>query len=163
MRATRALVKEATFSILFSLTPRLGRVLDLYAGTGALGLEALSRGAEWVDFVERDPACCALIRQNLAATGLAGRARVYCLPVRKALPILEGRYDIILLDPPYGGAEAEKTLQALGRTPRLVGEAVVVEHSTRQNPASCYGSLALLKRRRYGDTSLSIYKQEDVP
>lgn len=162
LRPTRGLVKEALFSMLASLTPNLGRVLDLYAGVGALGIEALSRGAHWVDFVERDPSACALIRQNLASTGLGDRSRVYRLPATKALSLLSQGYDIILLDPPYGGDELEKSLGALGESP-LVGKEtlVVAEHSSRKALAPRYGRLALLKTRRYGDSSLSIFRQED--
>ncbi|MDP2726486.1 MAG: 16S rRNA (guanine(966)-N(2))-methyltransferase RsmD [Dehalococcoidia bacterium] len=164
LRPTRGLVKEALFSILASLTPRLGRVLDLYAGVGALGIEALSRGADWVDFVERDRSACALIRDNLTNTGLSDRGKVYCLPVRKFLSLLPERYDIIFLDPPYGGEEVDKVLGALGES-ALAGKdtLVVAEHSSRRDLAPKYGRLALLKTRRYGDTSLSIFLQEDVP
>src|SRR3989304_5000235 len=70
----------------------LSRVLDLYAGTGALGIEALSRGAEWCDFVERDRASCEVIRENLAHTGLAEKAKVLCWPVEKAEGRLSGPY-----------------------------------------------------------------------
>jgi len=163
LRPTRGMVKEALFSILASSAPRLGRVLDLYAGVGALGIEALSRGADWVDFVEKDPKTCALIRENLASTGLAATARVYCTAARKALSLLSERYDIILLDPPYSGDEVDKVLGDLGESP-IVGEetTVVAEHSSRRGLAPRHGRLALVKTRRYGDTSLSIFRQEDT-
>src|SRR3990172_6608743 len=82
-RPTSDLVRGAIFSALGSLGADLSRVLDLYAGSGALGIEALSRGAGWCDFVERDPAACAVIRENLRATGFDGQARVYCLSVER--------------------------------------------------------------------------------
>lgn len=162
LRPTKGMVKEALFSILASLTPRLGRVLDLYAGVGALGIEALSRDADRVDFVEKDHSACALIHQNLDSTGLSPQARVYCLSARKALSVLSERYDIILLDPPYGGEEVDKVLDVLGESP-LVDEntLVVAEHSSRKDLAPSYGRLALVKTRRYGETSLSIFRQED--
>lgn len=164
LRPTRGMVKEALFSMLASLTPRLGRVLDLYAGVGALGIEALSRGADWVDFVERDPKACALIRENLASGGFGDQARVYRLSARRALSFLRERYDIILLDPPYSGDEVDKVMGDLGESP-LVGEnaLAVAEHSSRRELAPRYGKLAVLKTRRYGDTSLSIFRQEDLP
>ncbi len=164
LRPTRGLVKEALFSMLASLSPRLGRVLDLYAGVGALGIEALSRGADWVDFVERDPKTCALIRENVASAGFSDSARVYRMSARRALSLLQERYDIILLDPPYSGDEVDKAMGDLGESP-LVGEntLAVAEHSSRRELAPRYGRLVVLKTRRYGDTSLSIFRQEDLP
>ena len=161
LRPTRSLVKEALFSILASLTPSLGRVLDLYAGAGALGIEALSREADWVDFVERDAKTCALIRQNLASAGFSDKARVFHIAARKALFILHDRYDIIILDPPYNSDELDRVMGDLGESP-VVGEnaLVVAEHSSRRELAPRYGRLTLLKTRRYGDTSLSIFRQE---
>src|SRR4030043_1701035 len=84
-RPTSDLVRGAIFSALASLGADLSRVLDLYAGSGALGIEALSRGASWCDFVDRDRAACATIRQNLTLAGFQERARVLCLPVERAL------------------------------------------------------------------------------
>lgn len=162
LRPTRGLVKEALFSMLASLTPNLGRALDLYAGVGALGIEALSRGAEHVDFVEMDPSTCAIIRQNIAASGFSDKSRVFCKTARKTLSILSDVYDIILLDPPYDGEEVEKVLGDLGESPLVgTGTLVVAEHSSRRELAPRYGRLALLKTRRHGDTSLSIFREED--
>ena len=162
LRPTKGMVKEALFSMLASLTPQLGKVLDLYAGVGALGIEALSRGADWVDFAEKDGGTCSIIRQNLASTGFSDKSRVLCVDAKKSLSILSERYDIIFIDPPYSGEEVDKILAALGESP-LVGEGtlVVAEHSSRRELAPQYGCLTLLKTRRYGDSSLSIFRQED--
>src|SRR3990170_477178 len=84
-RPATDLVRGAIFSILASLTDDWERVLDLFSGSGALGIEALSRGAGWVDFVDREPKCCAIIKDNLTKTKLAERAHVYCASVEKAL------------------------------------------------------------------------------
>jgi len=161
IRPTKGMVKEALFSMLASLAPNLGRVLDLYAGVGALGIEALSRGADWVDFAESDREACGLIRQNLATTGFGEQSRIFCLSAKKSLSILLGRYDIILLDPPYSGEEVNIILGALGES-SLVGEGtlVVAEHSSRRELAPKFGRLTLLKTRRYGESSLSIFRQE---
>lgn len=163
IRPTKGMVKEALFSMLAALTPGLGRVLDLYAGVGALGIEALSRGAEWVDFVDKEPGTCGLIRQNLSATGFSEKSRIICASAKKSLSILAERYDIIFVDPPYSGEEVDRILEALGESP-LVGEGtlVVAEHSSRREVSSQYGRLTLLKTRRYGDSSLSIFRQEDT-
>ena len=85
LRPTSDLVRGAVFDMLASLGADLSRVLDLYAGSGALGIEALSRGASWCDLVDRDRAACATIRQNLTLAGFQERARVLCLPVERAL------------------------------------------------------------------------------
>jgi len=88
-RPATDLVRGAIFSILESMTNDWSQVLDLYAGSGALGIEALSRGAGWVDFVEREPRCCDIIRQNLEKTRLAAQAHVYCCGVTKAISFLD--------------------------------------------------------------------------
>src|SRR5688572_1974291 len=89
LRPTSDLVRGAIFDIIGPYFDANDRVLDLYAGTGALGIEALSRGAGWADFVEQNRRTCAAIRDNLAATGLADRGRVHCRPVQQALSGLE--------------------------------------------------------------------------
>jgi 16S rRNA (guanine966-N2)-methyltransferase len=139
------------------------RVSDLYAGTGALGIEALSRGAAHVDFVDASPVCQRLIRDNLRGTGLAERGRV----IGGSLPaMLErsgdlGPFDLALLDPPYGDPSLERTLAALEGRDLLASEAlVVVEHSRRGEPAADLGRLRLIRRRRHGDTEISIYRRE---
>jgi 16S rRNA G966 N2-methylase RsmD len=73
-------------------------VLDLFSGTGACGIEALSRGAGWADFVDRQRRCCDIIKQNLEKTHLSAMARVYCLEVDKAITLLDKEYDIIIMD-----------------------------------------------------------------
>ena len=85
VRPTSDLVRGAIFSALASLQADMSRVLDLYAGSGALGIEAISRGADWCDFVEQDRATCETIRQNLRATGFEHEARVYALSAVRAL------------------------------------------------------------------------------
>ncbi len=158
-RPSSELVRGAIFSALASLGADLSRVLDLYAGTGALGIEALSRGAQWCDFVEKDPRACAAIRDNLSRTGFAERARVHCAPVERALERLEGTYTLVLADPPYA-AEAAGFLDRMGAS-ALVEPAktvLVLEHSAREEGLERLGALSLLSRRRHGDTAVSIYR-----
>lgn len=159
LRPTSGRVRSALFSILSSQDVDLSRVLDLYAGTGALGIEALSRGAAWCDFVEGNSAACAAIRENLARTGFAQRAATYCLPARKALRHLQGPYTLILADPPYADPEAATVLAELASS-HLVAPSttLVLEHSWRQETPSQWGPLSLAMRRRYGDTVVSIYQ-----
>jgi 16S rRNA (guanine966-N2)-methyltransferase len=140
------------------------RIVDLYAGTGALGIEALSRGAGHADFVDGSPVCQRLIRDNLRGTGLAERGRVLAGSLPSALERSGelGLYDLALLDPPYGDPSLERTLSALDGRDLLASSAlVVVEHSRRGEPAAELGRLRLIRRRRHGDTEISIYRRED--
>ena len=89
LRPTSDLTRGALFSILESMATDWSSVLDLYAGTGSMGIEALSRGAGWADFVEQNPRCCATIKENLARAGLAAQAHVYCLSAIKAISFLK--------------------------------------------------------------------------
>jgi 16S rRNA (guanine966-N2)-methyltransferase len=156
------------------------RVLDLYAGTGALGIEALSRGARWADFVEYDEKACAVIRENLWLTHLDGCGRVVRARVERIIseaagvggdtphsPV-RGPYDIILLDPPYGDPHLKDILERLALSPLVGGHTmVVVEHSKRVTlPESVGGRLVLMKTRCHGDTCVSMYRsipQEEGP
>ena len=100
IRPTTSVVRQAIFSFLDNSSASWRRALDLYAGTGALGIEALSRGAEWVDFVDRRKSCCDIIRSNLQKIAGLERAHVYCCSVSKALGFLKNSYDIIFVDHP---------------------------------------------------------------
>lgn len=133
-------------------------VLDLYAGTGALGIEALSRGADTVDFVESDAGRCRDIRANLETLGLADRGKVHVGRVEKALSKLEGSFGLVLIDPPYGADPWDKVMTQLDEGEMLEQEAIVVaEHSSRLELAQAYGRLTKARSRRYGDTSVSVY------
>ncbi len=158
LRPTSERVREAIFSALTALPTDWSRVLDLYAGTGAVGIEALSRGAEWADFVEQNPRFCAIIKENLHRTGLSLRAKVYCLEVRKALSILKQRYSLVFLDPPYNDPSLPSALTALASS-SLVGPGTIIaaEHSTRLSLGDFYGSFRLAKVLRHGDAAVSIF------
>jgi 16S rRNA (guanine966-N2)-methyltransferase len=160
-RPSSDLVRGAVFSALASMDADMSRVLDLYAGSGALGIEALSRGAETCDFVERDHAACAVIKENLAATGFAEQATVICAPVARMLPRLHGPYTLVLADPPYEDREAVGLIADLASS-SLVGEGtvLVLEHSAREEPRGELGRLSLVSVRRHGDSAVSIYRQE---
>jgi 16S rRNA (guanine(966)-N(2))-methyltransferase RsmD len=160
-RPTTNLVKQAVFSVLENTTGSWRRVLDLYAGSGALGIEALSRGAEWVDLVDQSKGCCDVIKYNLNKTGLLDKAHVYCCKVSKAIAFLEGKYDIAFMDPPYSAPFVNDILMNLASS-NLIGEGsiIVVCHSRRiPLDVSCDG-LYLVEHRYYGDTSISIYREE---
>lgn len=163
VRPTTALVRGAIFSILSPWLDQEWQALDLYAGTGALGIEALSRGATRADFVERNRQCCDAIRRNLEAAGFSSRSRVYCLSVDRALTVLDQAYDVVLLDPPYDDPSLPGTLDSLFSSP-LVGpkSTVVVQSSTRQRLPADFHRFHLDKNRNYGDTSISFYRQEAI-
>jgi 16S rRNA (guanine966-N2)-methyltransferase len=163
-RPATDLVRGAIFSILETTTTYWEQVLDLFAGSGALGIEALSRGAGWVDFVEREPRCCDIIRQNLEKTKLATRAHVYCCSVSKALSFLDKEYSIILMDPPYSNSSIGNVVAQLANS-KLVGanSTVVVTHSPHLPLNSIYPPLNLIRERRHGDSCIALYQKEGKP
>ena len=124
------------------------RVVDLFAGTGALGLEALSRGAVSAEFVERAPAALNLLRRNIDALGVGARARVIRADaVRFAEQLPAGAYDLALADPPYATDYAEQLVTVFRRVP--FASALAVEHSASLD-------LAGDETRRYGDTAITF-------
>jgi len=145
--------------MLESLGVDWSRVLDLYAGSGALGIEALSRGAEWTDFVEQDPRCCAAIKENLERVGLVSRAHVYCVSVERSLALLKERYSLVFMDPPYADSSSLRVIEGLASSALLgPGTALVVEHSRRLSLKEEYGPFKLVRNRRHGDTEISIFQ-----
>ena len=162
-RPATDLVKGAIFSILGTITSDWEQVLDLFSGSGALGIEALSRGAGWVDFVERAPRCCAIIRQNLEKTKLSGQAHVYCCSVVKALSFLDKEYGIILMDPPYSDSSIGNLVEQLANS-KLIGldTTLVVTHSPHLSLDSTYGALELIKEHRHGDSCIAVYRKESL-
>ena len=159
-RPTSELVRGAIFNVLSTLDHEPTRALDLYAGTGSLGIEALSRGVSRVDFVERHPRQCAAIKENLESSGFIARAQVYCMDVRKALTVLEGDYQLALMDPPYKLTSLDEILDALGESSLLEqGATVVVGHSKRLPLKDHYSSLALVGSYRYGDSAVDFFER----
>jgi 16S rRNA (guanine966-N2)-methyltransferase len=161
IRPTTDRVREAIFSILASLTTNRFRGLDLYAGTGALGIEALSRDAEWMDFVEKEPKCCAIIKQNLKKVGFSQKAHVYCCTAAKALTFLEDKYDIVFMDPPYSDPSINQMATQIAESKIVDRESlVVISHASRAPLEDSYDGLSRIKEKRYGDTSISIYNKQ---
>jgi len=163
-RPTAAKVREAIFNILGPVVPE-GQVLDLFAGTGALGIEALSRGAVQAVFVEDHPEALKALRRNLETLGLRDRGRVLPLPAAAALRQLDARgerFGLVFLDPPYGGGAAAATLGALAGSSLLLPRVwVVAEHSRRETLPESIGILKQHTLRRYGDTRVAIYRATD--
>jgi 16S rRNA (guanine(966)-N(2))-methyltransferase RsmD len=163
-RPATDLVRGAIFSILENMTRDWTQVLDLFSGSGALGIEALSRGAGWVDFVESEPRCCGIIKENLEKTKLAAQAHVYCRSVAQAISFLDKEYSIILMDPPYANKSIGNLITQLANS-KLTGKdsTVVVTHSPRLPLKPNYATLNLIKEHRHGDSCISVYKKEAKP
>lgn len=175
-RPTSDRLRETLFNV---LAPRIegAGFLDLYAGSGAVGLEALSRGAAHVTFVERAPAALKILRKNLEQLGIKDRFEIRAESVAaflrtctKSNPKLEQhevpkatRYDVLFLDPPYDDLEEyAATLGILGRTHELLapGAVIVAEHRRKQKLDEQYGALRRTRQLEQGDAALSFYGLE---
>jgi len=162
IRPTTNLVRQAIFSILENTTDNWCRVLDLCAGSGALGIEALSRKAEWVDFVDNRRSCCDIIKQNLQKIKGLHQANIYCCNANKAVSFLDNSYGIVFIDPPYSDPYTNGLLTNLSKSKLLErNSAIILCHGNRFPLASNYDGLHLTNQRRYGDTYISIYRKED--
>ena len=162
VRPTADRVRESLFSILGERLPGAD-LLDAYSGSGALGFEALSRGARGVVFIESDRAVLAVLRQTAAALGLEGRCRVLGGRVLELLGrgAAPGPYDLILADPPYAGAEACPFLASAAGLLRPSG-LLVLERPTRASPvAPPAGRLGLVRQARYGSSTLQFFAPPD--
>jgi 16S rRNA (guanine(966)-N(2))-methyltransferase RsmD len=165
-RPTSDRLRETLFNV---LAPRIASVafLDLYAGSGAVAIEALSRGATRVTFVERAPAALKVLRANLASLGLTtgvtihtGSAAAFLRKLKPGAPV----FDIVFLDPPYDAAEEyASSLNQLGApsSPLLApGALVIAEHRRKQSLEPHYGALARTRLLEQGDAALSFYSAE---
>jgi len=154
-RPTADRVREALFSILGNVEDL--QVADLFAGSGALGIEALSRGAARVTFVDQQPRGLAILRQNLDALGFKERANIVRGDVVRwleASPEAVRAARFVFLDPPYDDVVLDRALKVLDRE---VGDATVLaEHSRRQQPPTL-SRLRVDRERRYGDTMVTVY------
>jgi 16S rRNA (guanine966-N2)-methyltransferase len=160
-RPTSERVREALFSAIESAAGLDGaEVLDLYAGSGALGLEALSRGASRVTFVESDRNALSVLRKNVATVGIPGGQVV---PGRVQTVLAAGtatRYDLVLADPPYADSDVDEVLRALGTWTRP-GALVILERSVRSPDPEWPEPLEALRVKRYGDTALHWARHRD--
>jgi 16S rRNA (guanine966-N2)-methyltransferase len=164
-RPTSDRVRETLFNVLHAMRPLDGTVfMDLFAGTGAVGVEALSRGARQVYFVEQAKKAAGVIRNNLRALGIRDGFEVIEREANPALRLLDSaavRSDFVFLDPPYAEAEAyEDTLSFLSQSRLLTPESVVIaEHDKRSDLAEGYGALTRFRRLVQGDAALSFYRR----
>ena len=160
VRPTSDRAREALFNILGDRVVN-ARFLDLYAGSGAVGIEALSRGARETVFVEKRHRVTTTIMRNLARTGFTKRARVIERDVADALRTLrrqEKTFDIVFGDPPYDLPNSEEILQLIGSTQLMTERTLIVwEHASRTPLSLAIGNLLSIKEVRYGDTSFSFF------
>jgi 16S rRNA (guanine(966)-N(2))-methyltransferase RsmD len=167
VRPTSDRTKEALFSILHSLLGDLTglKVLDVFAGTGNLGIEALSRGAASAVFIDSHRGSAALVNENLRSTGLYAKAEVMQSDVSLALSKLKMRnctFDLVFADPPYDQGLAEKFLDIIADSVLLNKESlVVVESGAKENFLLAEGVLRQVDRRIYGDTALTFFSISD--
>ena len=156
LRPTSDRLRETLFNI---LAPRIegARVLDGYAGTGAVGIEALSRGAAQVTFVEQDRRAAGLIETNLRALGVSDRYAIIRAGFAGAAPRLTGPFEIIFLDPPYGAAALDEALQAA--VPLAAADTLlIVEHATRDAAPAAMGPLVRTREVTQGDSALAFFQ-----
>jgi 16S rRNA (guanine966-N2)-methyltransferase len=161
LRPTPDRVRQALFDILGERIDGAA-ILDLFAGSGAIGLEALSRGARLAVLVEAHEPACRLIEKNLQRCGLSDQAVVWCNHVLQALPALKMQgqaFDVIFLDPPYRTSLLEEALQQLadGRLLTADGQ-VIAEHFFKRVLPERYGRLRRVRVARFGDVALSFYR-----
>jgi 16S rRNA (guanine966-N2)-methyltransferase len=157
-RPTSDKVRAAVFNVLGQFFEG-GTVLDLYAGTGAMALEALSRGCAAATCVDSSPGAAEVIARNAATCGFATRVTVVRRNVATAIPVLPAAtFDLAFVDPPYSEGPGA-ALASLDRVLRP-GAGVVAEHDRRSPPPDRIGGLVLEDRRAYGDTGISIYRRE---
>ena len=160
VRPTTDKVKESLFNIIQFEIPG-ARVLDLFSGTGQLGLEALSRGAESAVFLDNSRRSLDAVRKNLLQTGLQEKAEVICADTVLYLRSCKKTFDIAYLDPPYQQGLLQKTLPLLPAVMSKSG-VIVCEHPTEEQLPQEIGSFALKKNYKYGKIMISVYSSKEV-
>ena len=162
-RPTLDRVKESVFSILQPYIEDT-RVLDLFAGSGNLGLEALSRGSVSAIFVDESKICKAIIEENIKRTRMEDKAQILLIDVFKGITLLatQGKqFDMIFMDPPYSRNFVNKTLQLLEKNDIIVENGLVaVEHHEDEQPPDVIGTLTKMRSKSYGDTIFTFYVRE---
>jgi len=160
VRPTSEKTREAIFDILGPRLVQGARVLDLFAGTGAMGIEALSRGAERADFVDGRKSVARTLSANLRVVGLESRARVHVADLNHPAlpPELEGTWGLIFLDPPYDGDAGSLWVEALARASSIEPSGCLVYERRKGTAAPEPAALALATERTYGDTTVAFYR-----
>lgn len=158
-RPTIERVKEAIFSSVQFELPGM-RVLDLFAGTGQMGIEALSRGAKYADFVDHRREAMELVRENLRRTGLESKGEVHCMDYEAFLRSGKMQYDLILLDPPYGENFLEKSLKIITEIDILSNDGIIISERPVGKPLTGdFPGLIAKKDRRYGTVLITKFRK----
>jgi len=158
LRPTLQMVRLAICSMFGNNKFNNIRMLDLYSGTGVLGLEALSRGAKWVDFVEKNRVRCRNITAALLKFGFEGKGKVYCADVERFIIGIKSKYNLVTIDPPYADDCWKRIMPVVEKGEFIDNDGVIfAEHGRQNKPDSNYGSLIRTSNRQYGDSCLSIY------
>lgn len=160
IRPTTSKLRGSIFSILNSMNISLNNVLDLFAGTGSVGIEALSRGAISADFVEHSERLCSLLKKNLEKLNFTDRSRVYSCSVSKALGFLNKEYSVIFLDPPYSSLSTSSLIATITENPISKGATLIVQHPVKTVLLHRCNKFIIVKQKKYGETMLTIYKEE---
>jgi 16S rRNA (guanine966-N2)-methyltransferase len=156
-------IKESLFSMLLSLGVDADRVADIYAGTGSIGIEAISRGASWCDFVEQNAAAAKVVRKNIERCHFDERSQVHQTSAATFITRQQKPYDVIFLDPPYADPEIPNVLRQLAASSLIQsGTIVAIGHSPRVELPDDIGRLGRLRLRCHGDSCFSIY-EADLP
>lgn len=161
IRPTSDRVRESVFNVLRDEVAGK-RILDLFAGAGGLGLEALSRGARWVTFVDASVQSANVLRKNLERLKLKDQSRVVRLDGLKAIDKLQESFDIVFADPPYGRGFVQRIVNSIAQSKILAnGGILVLEHHKKETFSCPPGRLSLLKQKRFGDTVISFMLRND--
>lgn len=156
-------IKEALFSMLESLGVEVDRVADIYAGTGSIGIEAISRGAILGDFVDQNASACKVVRENLKRCRFEDRSNVYQSSASAFIARPNQPYDLVILDPPYADPDIEAIVTQLAASSLIQsGTIVAIGHSPRVVLPEDIGRLGRLRHRCHGDSCFSIY-EADLP
>jgi 16S rRNA (guanine(966)-N(2))-methyltransferase RsmD len=162
-RPTSDKVKEAIFSMIGPYFDG-GRVLDLYAGTGGLGIEALSRGMASGVFIDAERTSVQVVRENLEATGLSAQAEVYRNEAERAVKVLAKRglrFDLVLLDPPYRMHDMDARIEEMDALGILEPNCtIVIEHEADYPYPGRIGRFTRVRSAQYGDTAISVYRED---
>ena len=152
-------IREAAFSTLWSLGVEPERVLDLYAGSGSVGIEALSRGAEYADFVEQAGDAVVVIRQNLGSTGLGDRGRVHRMPVQRFIDAAREPYDFVIMDPPYADDDIQEVIERLSASAAVNdGTVLLLGHAPYLKLPEQVGRFVRIRHRCHGDSCFSVFE-----
>ena len=161
-RPTKDRIREAVFNMIAEIVPG-SRVLDIFAGSGAYGLEALSRGAEEAVFIEKDRECSKVIAENIAVLGVSERANIMTGDAEKGVARLAGdrRFDLVFADPPFNKGMTKNILIMINQYDILnPSGSVVIEHHQAEVLPDAEGELSIRKQKTYGDIRISIFSKK---